>query len=535
MNLKLIIINILNNMTDNKKDNEIWKKIDKFPTYEINKIGEVRNIKTKYKLKCRKLLSGYLGFSMHDHNKIGNKILCRTQHRLLMETFIDNPNNYETVNHIDLDKTNNKLENLEWATMSQQVKHSYNNNINRKTKEYIKVLQLDMNNNIINTYSSISEASIKTNINYGLIDRRLKNNKPIKNFYFKYDIDTIENEIWKKYKDFNFEVSNKGRINLVKYNRITYGKINYTGYQTHKTTYLGQVFRFSVHRLVAELFIENPNNYTVVNHKNLIKTYNDVNNLEWCSQSDNTMHYYETKKNNNENIINHNKVKIIELSKDGNKIFNSMTDLLNILKIKKHLIDKIINNNLAYNDKYYIIYNEYIKDKTKYNDLLNNIKNVTTNIKHTNISNSLKVCKIDKNTDKILEIYDSISDAGLKNNVHNSSISSVCRGITKLSAGYKWKYYEEPTLDNEKWEKYLLNFYVSDLGRIKLENGRIITGCLNRNKYLFFKYNKKSLSIHRLVADLFVENPNNYKYIIHIDKDKLNNKSNNLIWNKNRV
>ena len=247
------------------------------------------------------------------------------------------------------------------------------------------------------------------------------------------------------------------------------------------------------------------------------------------------MHYYETKKKNNEDIISDNKVKIIELSKNSNKIFNSLTDLLNTLKIKKCLLDKIINNTVAYNNKYYIIYNEYIKDEIKYNNLLNNIKNVTTNLKHTNTSKSLKVCKINKDTDEIIEIYNSISEAGIKNNINNSSISSVCRGITKLSAGFKWKYYEESTLNNEKWEKYLLNFYVSNLGRIKLENGKIINGYLNRNKYLFFKHNKKSFSIHRLVATLFVENLNNYKYIIHIDKNKSNNNSNNLIWNKNRV
>jgi hypothetical protein len=164
-------------MTENIiKDNELWKKINEFPNYEINKNGEVRNIKTKYLLKCRKLVSGYFGFSMHKHNKIGNKILFRTQHRLLMMAFVDNPNNYNTVNHIDLDKTNNKLENLEWASMSQQVQHSYNNNNNRKSKEFIKVLQLDINNNIINVYSSIIEASKKTNIKYNLIYKSIKKN-----------------------------------------------------------------------------------------------------------------------------------------------------------------------------------------------------------------------------------------------------------------------------------------------------------------------------------------------------------------------
>lgn len=85
-----------------------------------------------------RVIKGYLALGL-EGGKVGNK---RNQkiykiHRLLAEYFIPNPNNKPCVNHIDGNKLNNSLNNLEWATVSENTKHAYANNLGRNwwTKE----------------------------------------------------------------------------------------------------------------------------------------------------------------------------------------------------------------------------------------------------------------------------------------------------------------------------------------------------------------------------------------------------------------
>lgn len=94
----------------------MWKKIERNNNYSINKNGEVRNdatgrIKTPFKNKA----NGYLIVDLYKNNK-SQKVPI---HRLVAEAFIPNPENKLTVDHIDGNRQNNSIENLRWATYSE--------------------------------------------------------------------------------------------------------------------------------------------------------------------------------------------------------------------------------------------------------------------------------------------------------------------------------------------------------------------------------------------------------------------------------
>ena len=58
-----------------------------------------------------------------------SKKYIKTVHRIVAETFIPNPKNKKTVNHIDCNKKNNKIENLEWLTNKENMRHAFDNGI----------------------------------------------------------------------------------------------------------------------------------------------------------------------------------------------------------------------------------------------------------------------------------------------------------------------------------------------------------------------------------------------------------------------
>ena len=106
---------------------EEWRAIEGYPFYEVSNEGRVRSLRFNRVLilKLRTLPTGYVYAPL-----AGKKA---TVHRLVAKAFIPNPNNYPTVNHIDGNKSNNCVENLEWCTQQYNNQHSLDTGL-RKLK-----------------------------------------------------------------------------------------------------------------------------------------------------------------------------------------------------------------------------------------------------------------------------------------------------------------------------------------------------------------------------------------------------------------
>lgn len=188
---------------------EVWKPIKDYEGYyEVSNLGRIRSLDryvnhksgTKYLQRgivmAPRFRGGYVTTAL---SKFGHTKYCRI-HRLVAQAFIPNPENKPTVNHMDGNKMNNTVENLEWATQSENQLHAIRTGLvsqeSLRKAVYARMLVASKPVYCVKMdkhFPSIREASRSTGMTSNIIRTSIRENRSIffrkgKNYFtFRYD------------------------------------------------------------------------------------------------------------------------------------------------------------------------------------------------------------------------------------------------------------------------------------------------------------------------------------------------------------
>ena len=116
---------------------ELWKPVPDYPGYEVSSFGNVRSHKfvSEGKLICNPINSttGYNYVSLYDKDRR----LCINTHSLIAKVFLPNPDNLPEIDHIDGNKQNNRLDNLEWVSRRENMMRRKNIKLPTTGEKYI--------------------------------------------------------------------------------------------------------------------------------------------------------------------------------------------------------------------------------------------------------------------------------------------------------------------------------------------------------------------------------------------------------------
>ena len=175
---------------------ELWDYVPRFKN--MVQVSTLGRIKSFYRYSAGKIIQ-CIDIDCFGYARVRIKGKRYKIHRLAAETFIPNPEDKREVNHKDGNKLNNRADNLEWATRSENQKHAYKIGLQKsseKQKQAVSkwnkenriksVHQYKLNGELIKTYKSCHDCSVELNTTNATVSRHCYSGKPLKGYIVKY-------------------------------------------------------------------------------------------------------------------------------------------------------------------------------------------------------------------------------------------------------------------------------------------------------------------------------------------------------------
>lgn len=359
---------------------EVWKPTTVSDKYDVSSYGRVRNSKRGNVLRQR---TKPLGYKTEFFLKKTYYV-----HQLMLMSFVGEPKEDQTVDHIDRKPYNNHISNLRWASKKEQCANSV-----RGGHQGRRIMCTEVDTGEETEFISISHAAKSvaplSSFSYNTIRLRITKFMGEDKEFIGRRWSFIEPEPVGEIKSVpsapGYNVSSCGMVQGL-YKRWTRGfKIG--GYMAVTILYKSKL----AHRLIAEGFLDAPSDdETIVNHKNGIKTDNCLENLEYVTPSGNTQHAYD--------VGLMETTKVLRICVDTGKILEehkSVKDAVNFLggtRSSSHIGECCLGKcATAYGYRW-----SYVNESEKYAHLVKPPK---------------KIVRMSRENGEILQIHDSLAEA----------------------------------------------------------------------------------------------------------------------------
>lgn len=417
------------------KDVGVVKGVDFSGYFEVSTFGNVRGLdrwittkdgrKAFIKGSDKKSTITPKGYKLITLSKNGNNVTL-SLHRLVLNTFKPNPNPeiYTDVNHIDEDKTNNHLNNLEWTTHRENMNYGTRNK-RVAEKKGTAIIQLSKDGTIIRQWDSFKDIKKGMKLQDNIIKNEIK----------KYGIVYYNDYIW---------------TNIIKYENLTKNDIENSvnkyilEKESNSIVQLNLDGTFVKEWSPANKLLEEFNNfdieylcYSIKRNKYFYRKYLWINSLVYKNISNEDLNKIVEDSKRFYTHSGHNKKQIIQIDKNCNilKQWDTVKAASKDLHLHKDTISLMAKSKYKRND--YDIIIMFLEDYNNVTD--EELKNII-NDKQTKINNNyIKIVQLTLNNEFVKE-WDSARDVVNELHINAGNISSCLKGRYSQTGGFKWVY-----------------------------------------------------------------------------------------------